>query len=351
MASPEAAVPTWRGWLEELRWRRAAVAVAVVLAVFDALALLAGEAPRSLLGRALTGTWGTGYGVGQVLYKATPLLLAGLGFRVALRAGLFNIGVEGQLVLGSLAAGVVGAALPATTPWPLGVPLVVGAAALAGGSLGALAGSLRARFGVHEVIATLLLNRVVEALVPYLLQHGAGASGYRTADAVVGARLPRLNSFAPLATTLGGSAVSLAAPLALVVVVATLRWQQRSTAGRELRWVGLGPDACAAQGVAVGLRWVLALTVSGALTALGAAATVSGYKGYFEVGLGSGAGFGGIAVAMLGGDSGLGLVAAALLLATLAQAGLVLNASLPREAMDVLTATVLIAASAGRRRP
>ncbi|RYE93327.1 MAG: ABC transporter permease, partial [Myxococcales bacterium] len=256
-----------------------------------------------------------------------------------------------QLLLGSLAAGVVGAALPAATPAVVGLLAVVTAAALAGGGLGAVAGVLRARFGVHEVIATLLLNRVVEALVPYLLQHGAGASGYRTADAVAGARLMRLESFGPLASALGGSAVSLAAPLALVVVALALRWQERSAIGRELRWVGLGPDACAAQGIPVGARWALALTLSGALTALGAAATVSGYKGYYELGLGAGAGFGGIAVAMLGGESGVGLVAAALLLATLAQAGLVLNASLPREAMDVLTATVLIAAAAGRRRP
>ena len=328
---------------------RIAVAVAVVLIVFDALALLSGEAPRALLVRALAGTWGTGYGVGQVLYKATPLLLTGLGFRVALRAGLFNIGVEGQLMLGSLAAGVVGASLPASTPWLLGVPVVAASAALAGGSVGAVAGALRARFGVHEVIATLLLNRVVEALVPYLLQHGAGASGYRTPDSVAGAHVARLESL-PAATGLDGSAVSLAAPLAGVVTIATIAWQRRSDVGRELGWVGLGPDACAAQGIPVGARWTLALALSGALAGLGALATVSGYKGYYELGLGSGAGFAGIAVAMLGGESAVGLVAAALALATLAQAGLVLNASLPREAMDVLTATVLLAAAAGRRR-
>jgi simple sugar transport system permease protein len=92
------------------------------------------------------------------------------------------------------------------------------------------------------------------------------------------------------------------------------------------------------------------MALSGGLAGLGAGATVLGYKGYYELGLGAGAGFGGIAVAMLGQGSAAGLVGAALLLGTMQQAGLVLNASLPREAMDVLTAAVLVAASAGRRR-
>lgn len=327
--------------------RRSAWVAAITLLSFDALVIAAGEAPREALWRALSGTWGTAYGLGQVVYKATPLMLSGLGFQVALRAGLFNIGVEGQLLFGSFTAGVVAAALPAGTPWGLGALVALGAAALASGVLGALAGGMKVRFGAHEVIVTLLLNRIVEALVPFFLQHGAGATGYRTRDAVAGALVPRLER---LSEAFQGSAASVAAPLAVVLCAVFLRWQERSALGRELRWVGQGAEACEAQGMQVGWRVLQAMALSGAVTGLGAGATVLGYKGYFELGLGAGAGFGGIAVAMLGQGSLMGLMGAALLLGTLQQAGLVLNASLPREAMDVLTAVVIVAASAGRGR-
>lgn len=328
--------------------RRALWGVAIVVLVFDAMAWLAGDAPREALVRAMAGTWGTTYGLGQVLYKATPLLLSGLGFQVARRAGLFNIGVEGQLLFGSFAAGVVASRLPAGIPWLLGIPLALAAAALCGGSLGAAAGAMKTRFGAHEVIVTILLNRIVDALVPFFLQHGAGATGYRTQDAVTGAMIPRLER---LSSAFQGSAASLAAPLALLLCLLILRWQERSIVGRELQWIGLGPEACEAQGLPVKRRLISAMALSGALAGLGAGATVLGYKGYYELGLGAGAGFGGIAVAMLGQQSAWGLAAAALLLGTLQQAGLVLNASLPKEAMDVLTAVVLVVASAGRRRP
>lgn len=337
--------PAWR---DPATWRRAAITVAVVLVAFDALALFAGDAPREALARALSGTWGTAYGIGQVLYKATPLLLTGVGFQVALRAGLFNIGAEGQLLLGSLAAGAVASRLPAATPWPLGVVVALGAAAAAGGGYGLIAGGMKTRFGAHEVITTILLNRIAESLTPFVLQHLPGGSGYRTPDATPSALLPRLDRLLP---SLSGSAVSVAAPLALLVCAAVVRWQERSVVGRELGWLGQGADVCRAQGIAVERRLLLAMGLSGSLAALGSAATVLGYKGYFELGLGAGAGFSGIAVAMLGQGRTLGMVAAALLLGTLQQAGLVLNASLPKESMDVLTAVVIVAAAAGRGRP
>lgn len=328
--------------------RRTLWSAIILLLMFDALVWLAGGAPRDAIVQALAGTWGTSYGLGQVFYKATPLLLSGLGFQVALRAGLFNIGVEGQLLFGSFAAGVVASLLPGGTPWLLAIPLTLAAAALCGGGLGTIAGAMKIRFGAHEVIVTILLNRIVDALVPFFLQHGAGATGYRTPDAIVGAIIPRLER---ITSTFQGSAVSLAAPLSLLLCWLVVRWQKHSKIGRELQWIGLNPEVCRAQGLPVSRHLVIAMTLSGALAGLSAGATVIGYKGYYELGLGAGAGFGGIAVAMLGQQSAGGLVAAALLLGTLQQAGLVLNASLPREAMDMLTAAVLVMASAGRTRP
>jgi general nucleoside transport system permease protein len=332
----------WSGAVGE-RARRVIFAVALLLLLFDLLSFFAGDAPLDALVRAASGTWGTPYGIGQVLYKATPLLFAGVAFDIAYRAGLFNIGVEGQMALASLTAGVVAAALPQGTPFALAVPIVLLSAAVVGGLWASIAGALRAWAGAHEVIATIMLNRIADALVPLLLNHGLGATGFRTRDAVAGARLPSLGR---LAQAFEGSAVSVAFLLSVAASVGAWAWLRRSRVGREIGWVGQGADVCRAEGIPVGRRLVLAMALSGAVAGLAVSATVLGYKGYHETGLGAGAGFGGIAVALLGKGRPLGLIGAALLVGTLQQAGLVLNATLPREAMDVLFGAVILAVAA-----
>ncbi len=324
---------------------RAIGAVAALLLAFDALVWLAGEAPRDALARAAVGTWGTAYGAGQVLFKATPLLLAGLAFDVALRAGLFNIGVEGQAALAGLCAGAAGAALPRDCPAPLALTLALGAGAAAGAAWASVAGLMRAYRGAHEVMTTLLLNRLADALVPFLLARGLGADSFRTGDVAPGARLARLGDWL---ASVRGSAVSLALPLACGLAFAVARWQRTSRLGRQLAWVGGGAGACEAEGVDVRRRLAQAMALSGALAGLTAGATVLGYKGYFEVGLGAGAGFSGIAVALLGRGRPLGLIGAALAFGTLQQAGLVLNGSVPKEVSDILFGVAIVALGAAR---
>lgn len=324
-------------------------ALAGALLALNLLSALFGEAPLGTLARIWEGTWGSAYGVGQVLFKATPLLLTGLAFHVALRAGLFNIGAEGQLALGSLAAGYVASRLPTGTPWLLGIPLALGTALVVGGAWAAIAGALRARRDVHEVISTIMLNRIADGLVPWALAAYVGSSSLRTGDIVAGAQLPRFEGIVP---TLAGSALSAAFPLAVLATYGAYAWLERSRAGREMRWIGQNPAACRAEGVDVRGRLFLAMVLSGALAAAAAAGTVLGYKGYYELGLGAGSGFAGIAVAMLGSRSATGLVASAILFGTLEQAGLAINARVPKEAMSVLEALVivLVAVAAHRAR-
>ena len=315
----------------------AAVALAVIL--FDALVFVSGDAPVDAMGRAIAGTWGTPYGVGQVLYKATALLFSALAFDVAYRAGLFNIGAEGQIALGSLAAGVVASKLPAGTPFVVALPIVLVSAALAGAAWASIAGAMRAWLGAHEVITTIMQNRVADALVPLLLAHGLGATSYRTGDAIAGARLLRAGSVFP---ALSGSALSLAFVLAVAVVFAVDAWQRRARVGREIGWVGLGEDVARAEGIPVARRRLLAMALGGGLAGLAASAGVCGYKGYHELGMTAGTGFAGVAVALLGRGRPAALLAAALLVGTLQQAGLVLNATVPKEAMDVLFGAVIL---------
>jgi simple sugar transport system permease protein len=331
-------------------WMRPILPVALALAgivlLLNLISVAFGVSPLGTLGAAATGSWGTPYGFGQVLFKATPLIFTGLAFEVAFRAGLFNIGAEGQLALASLAAGWVGARLPHGTPWIVALPACFVTAAAVGAAVALVPAVMRARLGVHEIISTIMLNRIVEGVVPFALVALLGASSLRTADLVPGASLPKLDTWIP---TLAGSAASVAFPLAVAAAFAVDAFMRRTRAGREMRWTGQNAEACRAEGINVPQRLVLAMLLSGALAGLAMSATVIGYKGYYELDLGKGAGFTGIAVALLGRGNPLGIVLAAVLFGTLAQAGLAINAHVPKEAMDVLTAAAIVLVAIANR--
>jgi general nucleoside transport system permease protein len=319
-----------------------AAGIATGWLAFALLVWVDGESPREMAGQLLAGTWGTAYGVGQVLYKATPLLLTGVAVDLALRAGLFNIGAEGQLAVAGLAVGALGAALPPGIPAWMALPAVVAVATLAGAAWAFVPAVLRARFGAHEVISTIMMNRIADAAVGLALARGLAMPGtVRTPDVVPGARLARLDAFG--LSSLHGSAVSLALPLALAVAALVAVWLARSRIGRETVLVGLAPSACAAERIPVALRIGVALVLSGAVAGLASLAPVLGSKGYYESGMGAGVGFGGIAVALLGRGNPGGLVLAALLFGTLEQGGLVINARVPMEVSALLQAVIIVA--------
>lgn len=329
------------------RPRTLAAAASALLAV-NLLFWLAGAAPASVWRQVLEATVTNGYGFGQVLAKATPLLCTGTAVAVGLRAGLFNIGAEGQLAAGILAAAVVGARLPSSTPGLLAAPLVALCVGFAGGGLGALQGWLRGRFGAHEVLTALMLNGLVATLTTWLyggpLRVGVQV---HTASVAAGARLPGLDRWFP---ALRGSAVSVAVLFALALPFAAHFLLERTAWGLGLRARGVNARAAEALGVAPGRAGTQALFFSGALAGLGALHYVLGAKGYAEEGLGVGVGFGGVAVAMLGGRSPWGLCAAALGLGVLAQGGLAVNATVPSDALTVAQAVLLLAATVASAR-
>jgi len=289
----------------------------------------------AMLGRTL----GDPYAVGQVLFKATPLVFTGLAVSLALRAGLFNIGGEGQMVAGSLACAVVGAALPAATPAPLAIPLCLLAAAGAGGLLGAATGALRAYRGAHEVIVAIMLNAIVAGVALWLGNAGlfVGESTH-TAPIVAGAQLPALG--------IAGSAVNASALVAVAVAAGVWWLGERTRVGLDWRIVGASPAAAENAGLPVARAVVAAMATSGALAGLAAANFVQGYKHVYEAGVGRGAGFLGVAVALLGGAHPAGVVAAALLLGFLSHAGLVVADLVPKDLVDVLQAVIVLAVAA-----
>ncbi len=326
---------------------RSAIALLCALLATSLLILVAGRSPLRIYALLLAGTWGNAYGIGQVLFKATPLMMTGLAVAFAMRAGLFNVGAEGQLTMGGFAAAWVGAALPAGTPAILAVPLCLLAAAAGGALVGLVPGWLKASRGAHEVITTIMLNFVVRAAMVGLGAVMFVRESVHSRPIVPGAQLARLAHLIP---SLHGSAVSLALPIAIAVAIAVAWLLARTRLGFRLRAVGAQPRVAATAGIDVGRATVVAFVIAGAIAGLGGASFVLGYKGYYEDGFAGGVGFVGIAVAMLGGTRPIALILAALLFGTLAQGALAVNAICPKEIIDVMQAVIIIAAAASGAR-
>jgi simple sugar transport system permease protein len=316
------------------------VALVVALVAGDVLMLVYGASPGAVWRQLLEGTWGNAYGLGQVLYKTTTLVCTGLAVAIPMRAGLFNIGAEGQLAAGGFAAGLVGLALPVGTPALLAVPACVIAACAGGGAVGAVPGVLRARFGAHEVIVTIMLNFIVLALINYVISAHLHVSETVHTPPIHAGEIGRLSEIAP---AFHGSAANWTIVLVLLAALAAGWLLFRTKLGYELRAVGLQPDSAEYAGIDVRSTWRNALILGGALAGLGGVNFVLGYKGYFEDGFTGGAGFVGIAVALVGRNHPLGIVIAALFFATFSQGGLAINAIVPKQIVDVLQGVVILA--------
>jgi len=317
----------------------ALIALLVSVAIGSLLMLVAGKAPGHVWSSMVTRTFGDPYLLGQVLYKATGLALTGLAVALALDAGLFNIGAEGQLTAGVLACAVTGVALPAGTPAVIAIPLCLGAAAAAGGAVGATIGALRVTRGAHEVITSIMLNAIVAGVALWIgnewLFRGGTTTGAKIAP---GAELPQLG--------FGGSSVNASLVLAALAVAAVWWLRTRTTWGQAWRAVGQDPAAAQSVGISVGRVQILVMTGSGALAGLAAANFVMGHKHAFEEGLGRGTGLLGISAALLGRMHPIGVAVAALVLGFLSSGGLAVADLVPKELTEMLQGVVVLAVAA-----
>jgi simple sugar transport system permease protein len=214
---------------------------------------------------------------------------------------------------------------------------------MCGGAVGAVPGVLRARFGTHEVIVTIMTNFIVLALLNYVI-----AAKLHVPETLHTPPL-RAGTVARIGDSISafhGSAANWTVVLVAAVVIATAWYLFRTRAGFELRAVGLQPTVAEYGGVPVGRSWMQALVLSGAIAGVGGINFVLGYKGYYEDGFAGGAGFLGIAVALVGRNHPMGVVIAALFFATLSQGGLAINAMVPKQIVEVLQGLVILAVAA-----
>jgi simple sugar transport system permease protein len=295
--------------------------------------------------RAYQGLWegslGRPQSISDTLVWATPYIFGGLAVALAFKAGLFNIGVEGQISLGSLAAVYVGYAVT-SVPFPFHLILAVLAGTLAGAVWGAIPGFLKARTGAHEVIVTIMLNYVAIQMTSFLV---SGAMKDPN-PLIANAQTPKILTSARLPPLLPDPIYHVHWGLIIGLLAAVGVWWllQKSTLGFEIRTVGANPHAARYAGIAVGRTIVLAMALSGALAGLGASLEVVGLNFYHTAGFSVGYGFDSIAVALLGRSDAFGVIPSALLFGAL-RAGasrMQFLSQIPIDIINVIQALVLI---------
>ncbi len=315
------------------------VAVAVALALCAGLIGWTGASIFDAYGLLLKGAFGSTFALSETLARATPLMLTGLAAAVAFRAKFWNIGAEGQLYCGALAATWIGTGM-IELPAPLMIPLLFLAGALAGSVALIVPVLLKSRLKVDEVVTTLLLNFIILLLVSYLVEgpmRDPMLLGWPQAEPIIDQGvLPKLIAKTRLHL---GLFVALGAAVLVWLVLSFTVW------GHEIRAVGHNPRAAAFAGIRVDRTIVFTALLSGGLAGMAGVTEVAGLKGYLTLDMSPGFGYAGIAIAMLAQLHPLGVIASALFLSAIYVGADSMSraVNIPSYIADVLVATTLLA--------
>jgi general nucleoside transport system permease protein len=348
MSSPFAKLPTWVdvGLMP---------VVNVIAGFFIAglVVLFIGQNPLTALYILVDGAFGSVNNIFYTLYYATSFIFTGLAVAVAFHAGLFNIGGEGQAYLGGLGVGLVCLALDKFMPWFVVAPLAIAAGMIFGAAWALIPAWLQAKRDSHIVITTIMFNLIAASLMVYLLANvlrPVGSMAPATRPFEDGGEIPRLGQFLEF---LGMKAASAPANLMFFValIAAWLVWLLiwRTKLGYEMRTFGLNPTAAAYAGISASRITIIAMLISGALAGLMAVNSIMGNVHKIEIDFVAGAGFVGIAVALMGRSHPVGVVLSSLLFGALYQGGAELSFSMPaisRDMILVIQALVILFAGA-----
>lgn len=322
-----------RGW-----WRPAAGFGGAVLGIGVGLLIVAasGESPLAALEILLRESLGSIRALGRSAENTTPLLLAGLGITVGLRAGLFNIGGEGQLALAALAANMVAVAIGASSAW-LSLPIVFLAGTTAGAIWGGLAGVLRAYRGVSEIVSTIMLNFVALGLIAYLVRGPLLAPG---------AAFPQTRSVPDALGLPEWGALDLGGLIGITLALVLWLGLHRTQAGIRLQGVGRNADAARAAHIPVARFQALALAASGMVVGLAGIVELLATQHKVSPGFSPGYGFVGLLVAFLGGAHPLAVIPAAFFMGILETGGPALTRQLGIPDATILTMQAIAALTA-----
>ncbi|MGI6250657.1 MAG: ABC transporter permease [Anaerolineaceae bacterium] len=319
-------------------WRAIRVpflAIVLALLVGAVILLVSGANPIHAYSALFRGAFGNAKYFQRTLEKATPYIFAGLSVTFAFKAGLFNIGAQGQLLLGAIVAGYLGFAIKGL-PAYLHIPLALIGGGIAGALYGMIPGLLRAYSGAHEVITTIMLNYIAINLTDYL----SDGPWKDTAQGNIIARTPLIEQSARI-PFVGPIPVG----FIIAVIIAVLIWYilEKTNFGFETNSVGLNMHASRYAGMRTRILLALALIVAGLLAGFGGAVETMGVVGRYQPGFNTGLGFDGISVALLGRSNPLGVILSSLLLGAMKGGANVMqfDAKVPHEIIDVIQGMML----------
>ena len=310
-------------------------AVIILLSQFFAFGTFDPTLPFRAYASLFVGAFGSVNGLVDMIAAATPLVLAGLAVGIGFKAGLFNIGAQGQFLMGALGAAWVGATL-ADAPGVVAIGAAVLAAGLAGALWGFVPGALKAWTGAHEVVTTIMLNYIAAAVIGYLITGPLGAEGFsfaRTGD-LGNAEFP----------VLFGRSGHLGVFIALAAVPAAWWLLWRSTLGFEIRTVGANPSAARYAGMRPRLLIILTLSMCGLLAGVAGAGQILGISHFMNASYGTSTGFDAISVALLGRAHPVGILFSALLFGAMRSGSTLMQIEtrIPVEIIDVIQAVILL---------
>lgn len=322
------------------------IAILVSFGVGGIIISFLGADPVAFFVKMVDLTFGSWRGVSQTLYRATPYFFTAMALSFAFKAGLFNIGAEGQMFIGGLALAWVGFTFPGL-PAPILFPLCLLAGFLGGAFWGAIPGYLKVKRGAHEVITTIMMNFIAIALVQYLVQNHFTNPDWGIPHTPVvgkGAWAPSLSTFLPFFPS--GARVNVIFLLAVFMAILTVVLLSRTKLGYEIRATGLSPDAAEYAGIDIANRTVMTMAISGGFAGLATANFILGPGShYFLKSEYGNIGFSGIAVGLLGRNNPLGVILAAALFGFLEHGGLGVQLffpDVPRQIVEIMQAVVLI---------
>lgn len=317
-----------------------AVSLLLAMVISGVVMAVCGYNPFEAFGAIFAGAFQSQSGLAQTFTQATPLIFTGLAFTLAKKTTLINLGVEGQLLFGAMAAAVLGT-VDLGLPTFLHLPLTLVAGMAVGGLFAALVGLLKVKFGSNEVIATIMLNEIAKLFCSYLVNGPFKAEGAvsQTVKVLPTAMLPRIMAKYQL---------TFAIVLAVLACIAVKFFMERTVKGFEIRCVGMGSVAAETAGINVGKMMIAAMFLSGAIAGLAGACHVTGVDRRFIEGFSPGYGFDGIAVAALAGENPIGVIFAGVIFGALRSGAMVLNrtTNIPTDFINVIQALVVILVAA-----
>ena len=297
----------------------------IALLAAGTVVALVGQSPIDVISVLVHGAFGTPRGLSYTLYYTTTFIFTGLAVAVAFHGGLFNIGGEGQAILGGLGAGLVALWLSYSQPAWVVLPLMLVASILFGMAWAAIPAYLQAYRGSHVVITTIMFNFLASTLLVYLLVNHLKPPGSMSVESAVFGSAAKLTSMRDFMAWLGrdwpASPLNISFFLALLAAVGVYFLLWRTRAGYALRAVGSSANAAAYAGIKPKHQVIVAMGFSGALAGMVGMNEIAGVNGKLLLEFVSGAGFTGIAVALMGRNHPVGIVLSSVLFGTLFQGG------------------------------